>query len=278
MRGKSIDLYLMNGTADSLVRARLSNWNGEAYRIPKVEVKNCTISEMHMPGVYFLFGKNDNELTCYVGESDDTLKRLKQHLDDDNDWNTAVMFLGTELDATKILCLENECFSKLKDYNRCKLVTQQTNNHLHISDESKDIAMEYMENMRIILPALGYNVLEPVVNSFNKKSTLFIDVTNGQASGIETAEGFVILSGSKVNGTISASMPASASIKRNDLESKGIISNNVFTADYQFNSSSEAAAVVLGYAVSGPAKWHYSDGTTLKKANQDAANADLDSN
>lgn len=30
--GKSIELFLVNGTADSLITAELSNWNGKAYK------------------------------------------------------------------------------------------------------------------------------------------------------------------------------------------------------------------------------------------------------
>lgn len=31
--GKTIELFLVNGTADSLVTAELSNWNGKAIKI-----------------------------------------------------------------------------------------------------------------------------------------------------------------------------------------------------------------------------------------------------
>ena len=36
--GKSIELFLVNGTADSLITAELSNWNGKAIKIPRIEV------------------------------------------------------------------------------------------------------------------------------------------------------------------------------------------------------------------------------------------------
>ena len=31
--GKAIELFLVNGTADSLITAELSNWNGKAIKI-----------------------------------------------------------------------------------------------------------------------------------------------------------------------------------------------------------------------------------------------------
>ena len=39
--GKSIELFLANGTADSLITAELSNWNGKAIKIPRIEVSDC---------------------------------------------------------------------------------------------------------------------------------------------------------------------------------------------------------------------------------------------
>lgn len=34
--GKSIELFLVNGSADSLITAELSNWNGKAIKIPTI--------------------------------------------------------------------------------------------------------------------------------------------------------------------------------------------------------------------------------------------------
>lgn len=39
--GKSIELFLVNGTADSIITAELSNRNGKAIKIPRIEVATC---------------------------------------------------------------------------------------------------------------------------------------------------------------------------------------------------------------------------------------------
>lgn len=51
--GKSIELFLVNGTADSLVTAELSNWNGKAIKIPRIEVQTTQREELLGLGVYF---------------------------------------------------------------------------------------------------------------------------------------------------------------------------------------------------------------------------------
>ncbi len=58
--GKSINLYLMDGSASERWQANLSNWNGVAYKIPRGKLKECNdLSDLKAPGVYFLFGKDD---------------------------------------------------------------------------------------------------------------------------------------------------------------------------------------------------------------------------
>lgn len=37
--GKTIELFLVNGTADSLITAELSNWNGKALRYPVLRLQ-----------------------------------------------------------------------------------------------------------------------------------------------------------------------------------------------------------------------------------------------
>ena len=81
--GKSIELFLANGTADSLITAELSNWNGKAIKIPRIEVADCNRDDIKGPGVYFLFCKEEDESdSVYIGESETIKDRLIQHLRD----------------------------------------------------------------------------------------------------------------------------------------------------------------------------------------------------
>ena len=52
--GKTIELFLVNGTADSLITAELSNWNGKAIKIPRTEVAFCEREDVTGAGVYFV--------------------------------------------------------------------------------------------------------------------------------------------------------------------------------------------------------------------------------
>lgn len=39
--GKKITLFLVDGNADGIVTAELSNWNGKAIKLPRVSVASC---------------------------------------------------------------------------------------------------------------------------------------------------------------------------------------------------------------------------------------------
>lgn len=54
--GKSIELFLVNGTADSLITAELSNWNGKAIKIP---------ASKWLHAVVLIFPKQES-ISCFV--------------------------------------------------------------------------------------------------------------------------------------------------------------------------------------------------------------------
>lgn len=53
--GKSIELFLANGTADSLVTAGLPNWNGKAIKIPRIEVGSCAREHIKLKTLEYIF-------------------------------------------------------------------------------------------------------------------------------------------------------------------------------------------------------------------------------
>ena len=69
---------------------------GKAIKIPRTEVHNCDREDMKGAGVYFLFcQEEDGDASVYIGEAENVLERLNQHLRDYQTgkekyyWNTA---------------------------------------------------------------------------------------------------------------------------------------------------------------------------------------------
>ena len=150
--GKVIELFLVNGTADSLMIAELSNWNGKALKIPRIEVDACERDDIKVPGVYFLFCKNEEgeKDSVYIGETEHLKNRLLQHIQDYSKgtekyyWHTAVMFTGTNLDKALIRYLENLLVQAARETNRFKVETKNTYGNTVIKESSKAAKEEFL--------------------------------------------------------------------------------------------------------------------------------------
>lgn len=275
--GKSIELFLANGTADSLITAELSNWNGKAIKIPRIEVSDCKRDDIKGAGVYFLFCKEEDDSdSVYIGESETIQERLNQHIRDYNAdkekfyWTTAVIFLGRDLNKALIRYLEDRFVQIARESKRYKVLTKNTYGKT-VMKESQTAAMEeFIDNVRILINALGYKVLEPTVhndpNSTVDDEALFLNLGNASGKGTVTTEGFVLFAGAVLNEkTSEKSLSKGAATLRKKHLASNKVKDYVTTEDILFSSSSAAADFVTGYSVSGPATWKNAAGVTLKE-------------
>lgn len=281
--GKSIELFLVNGTADSIVTAELSNWNGKAIKIPRIEVAACKREDITQAGVYFLFCKEDDDSnSVYIGEAENVKERLMQHLRYYNSekekyyWSTAIIFIGRDLNKALIRYLENRFVEIARELKRYLVLTKNTYRNT-VMKESQIAAMEeFIENVKVLLGALGFKVLEPLDKpdkskndrsdkEQNKELKLHLertikDVGKIEADGIRTSEGFVVLQGSHVSpiddDTISTSLK--------EQRKKANIESGILKEDILFSSPSYAAMFVIGKSANGLTSWKTSDGRSLK--------------
>lgn len=276
--GKSIELFLVNGTADSLITAELSNWNGKAIKIPRIEVASCTRDDITQAGVYFLFCREDDGSdSVYIGEAENVKERLAQHLHDYQSekekyyWNTAVIFVGRDLNKALIRYLENRFVEIARNCKRYIVLTKNTYRNTVMKESQIAVMEEFVDNVKVLINALGYKVMEPLLQTNGdatvvEEEKLFITAGNASATGIITSEGFVVLKGAVVNQKTSTKSLSPGMIKlRDKLFNDGKVDNLTTTEDILFSSSSAAADFVLGYSVSGPRTWKTKDGRTLKE-------------
>ncbi len=281
--GKSIELFLANGTADSLITAELSNWNGKAIKIPRIEISDCKRDDIKGAGVYFLFCKEEDDSdSVYIGESETIQERLNQHIRDYNAdkekfyWTTAVIFLGRDLNKALIRYLEDRFVQIARESKRYKVLTKNTYGKT-VMKESQTAAMEeFIDNVRILINALGYKVLEPTVhndpNSTVDDEAVFLNLGNASGKGMVTTEGFVLFAGAVLNEkTSEKSLSKGAATLRKKHLASNKVKDFVTTEDILFSSSSAAADFVTGYSVSGPATWKNAAGVTLKELEAKAA-------
>lgn len=272
--GKAIELFLVNGTAESLITAELSNWNGKAIKIPRTEVSACDRDDIKGVGVYFLICQEDDGTdSVYIGEAENVLDRLTQHLRDFQSgkekyyWNTAVIFVGRDLNKALIRYLENRFVEIAKECGRYTVLTKNTYKNTVLKEAQIASMEEFIDNVKILINTLGYKVLVPVPKATDDTIYLFCKGSGASAKGFVSAGGFTVLEGSTVSDHIVPSLETRGKTYynlRNALVKEGIIADRAFTRDYEFNAPSAASAVVLGHTSNGNADWKTADGVKLK--------------
>ena len=271
--GKVIKLFLFDGTPNGRWRCELSNWTGVAYKIPRNMIKESeTREELASPGVYFLFGfdDNNNKPLVYVGEAEDILKRLKQHLDKKDFWNEVILFISkdTNLNKAHIKYLEYQFYQIAKECNRYNLDNNNIPTKSSISESEQAELEEFIYNAKILVNGLGHKVFEPYSNNSDNNSeddvVFSLSAGNGKAYGKPTSDGFVLLKGSCIHHTSSESLVNGIKKKVIESHENGEIVDNYLTVDKLFSSSSAAAAFAAGYSISGPGQWKDENGRSLK--------------
>lgn len=292
--GKSIELFLVNGTADSLITAELSNWNGKAIKIPRIEVAACNREDITQAGVYFLFCKEDDGTdSVYIGEAENVKDRLVQHLRDYQSekekyyWNTAVIFVGRDLNKALIRYLENRFVEIARNCKRYTVLTKNTYRNTVMKESQIAVMEEFVDNVKVLISALGYKVLEafnkPVLSQENvekneNKETLKFhlertikNVGKVIADGNRTSEGFVVLSGSMIASIDDNTIPVILKERR----AKANITNGILQEDMLFSSPSYAAMFVIGKSANGQTSWKTEEGRTLKEIEEEESVAEI---
>ena len=267
------------GTIDGIMQVTSPNFNGICYRLPRNKISNCDSIKQFIdsPAVYILIGKENEKPVYYIGEANDCLTRIKQHVKEEEDyWNTALLFVGTTnhpLDKTLVKALEAElcklAFEKQKN-NYFDLKNGNCPKGVHINDAQSIKVNIFFEGIITLCNALGLNLFEEDTKEIisESDSKLFIcevKKKNIKATGYRVDKGFLVLNGSQCTIDMDDGTTPCFINERLKLVEEGVIVNGVFEKDYVFSSSSAAATQVCGHNMSGLQNWKTEDGVTLKE-------------
>lgn len=198
--GKAIELFLVNGTADSLITAELSNWNGKAIKIPRTEVSGCNRDDVKGAGVYFLICQEDDGTdSVYIGEAENVQDRLVQHLREYQSGkemyyqNTAVIFVGRDLNKALIRYLENRFVEIARECGRYAVLTKNTYKNTVMKESQIASMEEFIDNVKILINTLGYKVLVPAPKATDDTVYLYCKGSGASATGFVSIGGFTVL-------------------------------------------------------------------------------------
>lgn len=270
--GKTIELFLVNGEADGYMTGELSNWNGKAIKIPRVDIEKIDVDDLgaNAPGVYFLLCNENDENSVYIGESEDVHNRLKQHIQDYKAgkekyyWHSAVILLGRDLDKALIRYLENRFVEITNKNGKYKIITKNTYKNTVLKRSQIASMEEFIENSRILITVFGYKFLETVPQATNDDEYFYCKRGDSEAKAFLSNEGITVVAGSKIVNDLNPSAPNNVKTARQKLIDSKIIVNNEFVENYEFASPSLAAGVIFGGSANGRTEWTKKDGTSLK--------------
>lgn len=287
IRGKSINLYLMDGIPTGRIKCTLANWTGVSYKIPRTELEKCKgRDDLSQSGVYFLFGASDEQPdrdVVYVGQAgarksgEGILVRLSEHKrnSEKDYWTEAVVFTtsNNSFGPTEISYLENRFYNLAKNSNRYDVKNGNDPSSGNVTEEKESELEEFIDYAKIVMGALGYKVFEPLTeskadNTVEDESNLLYLKRNSTKSSYQvsatckqTSEGFVVLKGSRIELIPSSKVPPGVEKQRANAT---ISEEGYLQEDVLFRSPSYAAAFVVGGHISGPREWKNADGIMLK--------------
>lgn len=277
--GKTIRLFLLDGSTNGLTTAELSNWTGIGVKVPRIKLReNSARSEFQKPGVYILLGKDETDKdqdAAYIGEAEIIAERLSYHLANKEFWNEVIFFSSKDkyLNKASIKYLEHRLYDIAIKVGRYSL-NQNTPTKSELSEAEQAELEEFLSNIKLLTSTLGHKIfeaLEETLESNKEKEQVFFckNGAGAKATGSPSTEGFIVFKDSIFISQEQPSLTESIRNERSKMISEGtLVTEGDFlklSKHYTVNSSSRAAAMVLARSASGPLEWKTEKGIQLKQ-------------
>ena len=283
--GKSIRLYLADGTPGGLLTAEIMNWTGHLVAAPRSALAGLLKRlEASRTGVYLLLDDDPESLggsLAYIGEGDDVGKRMYQHARAEDHggkdfWDRAVILTSKDANLTKAHAryLESRFITLAMQARRSRLVNGTAPAPLPLPEADISDMEYFIAEAQIMLPVLGVNILRSAAAAADgaapgtpapaqSSSPLFTLLLKkgGIAAGPGKLTAFPRCSKAQARGP-----PGPVPSMRTRHCTKGLCKNGVlvpepggaatrFARDQVLASPSAAAAVIAGRQANGRADW-----------------------
>ena len=285
--GRSLKLFLVDGSPTGLITAELGNWSGKAVVAPRTALPNLIKrEEASRTGVYLLRGAdldNNFQMQVYVGESDNVKTRLINHDSDDTKqfFTHVCLIVSKDENLTKshVRYLEARIIELVDKASRADLVNGRKPVPQGLPEPDVSDMEGFLSEICVLLPMLGFDVLRETTGRTEAQTSgkspepVFVFSESGtKAKAIEAEGEFVVLAKSIARVRETKSIDEGTRKRRARLVKNRVLvkSENgehyIFKRNAAFPSSSSAASVVYGGSMGGPMNWkRESDGLTYKK-------------
>src|ERR1700722_702301 len=121
--GKSIRIFLVDGSPTGLRTAEIPNWTGHVLVAPRIRIQEALLRpEATKTGVYLLVGEEAGRPIVYVGEGDSIADRIRIHAKDADKefWERVCLITSKDVNLTKahVRYLESRLVKIIKEAGR----------------------------------------------------------------------------------------------------------------------------------------------------------------
>jgi len=277
--GFSVRIFIPNGEPESLRIVEKSNWTGQGIVFPRAQfVQARQRPELNRTGVYVLWGPGETGLLprVYVGEGEAVLARLDLHAKQKDFWTHAAVFISKDQNLNKAHArhLEARLVALAAEAKRCELDNSNVPQLPALSEADAADADGFLGDLLLCLPVVGVSFFEKAEAGATNTRDLFLEAKGIEATGVDSAEGFIVRAGSRAVRHEVPSIHGYLTELRASLLAQGVLETAGpgyrLTQDYTFSSPSTAAGVLLGRSSNGRMEWKDAKGRTLKEI-QEAA-------
>ncbi len=304
-KGRTVRMFLADGTAEGLRIVEMSNWTGVGLVCARADWGHASRrEELAKPGVYVLAGERDGEPVVYVGQAEVLRTRIGQHDAQRDFWEQVVVFTSKDANLTTSHArwLESRLIARAQRARRARIENGNAPAAPALPEAEQSDMETFLENMLLLYPLVGVSAFDlvaitppptpaPVVPTGRGATTpaalppepdpapeparaddfppLFINTRGARGEGRYLPEGFLVLAGSIARREPAPSCPEALRRERQRLIDAGVLKAHgdawIVSADVLFGSPSTAAGVLLAASANGRIEWKTADGRTLKQ-------------
>ena len=278
VRGRTVELFLLDGTSDGKIEASLDGWTGKLVRAGSSNLEWLLNHESaQKSGLYLLQGndpesESETQQRIYIGRSDKIGQRLQSHARDDDKgfWETACLITTSDnsLHGTSSGYIEAKLIEETFKAERTTLHNKQKPpvDEIPLQQKGKDAADRFISKLKIILPIINFHFLKKLHSRSESVKDFMFELSHTSKTTKTLIKAFAnhvdgeffVLKGSQATtkaGKVSAYRKRrQALIDKGDLKQIGDGATYEFTKDVHFSSTSAAASIVLDRQAS-PREW-----------------------
>lgn len=275
--GRSVRLFLADGTPQGLIVAEIPNWSGKVLAAPRSRLGDLLQRmEAARTGIYVLAGPDPERpggTLAYIGEADDVAARLRIHVraSDKDFFDRLAIAVSSDESLTKAHArfLESRIIRMARQAGAVALANGTEPDFQRLPEADRADMEFFSDQLILLLPLAGLDLFRlptsalgspPVPNADD--AVIFTFSTAGaSATGRETDDGFAVLAGSTARRMPTGTFPRGYLALRDQLVADGKLVEGAtpdifnFAADVAFSSPSAAASIMAARSASGPREW-----------------------